>query len=461
MAIIFQETKIFHQVKNILFWSISDEKKLLCALIISLFSTPSFSTSFGVFDPRSLAMGGTGVASGDASNASHYNPALLSVTHEDDDFNLVVPTVTVGYSDPKDLQDALDTYDKANYETALDAAISTYNSSATAASLITNSASVATAAQNIKNGVNTLAGKALVINASAGVLFAIPGKKVAVSVYTAGRAVGGVNLNISTADNTLLQDYIDVLSCIGNLGGSSVTADIIACDTGTNDVINNTTGKFNNTDTATALTSTIDVRGAVITEEGISFAHKFESLYDIAIGITPKAVNVNTFDSAIGVEKSSVDLDTGRKNYTDSNIDLGIAKKISDNAKVGLVAKNLIGKEYKTILNNTVKLKPQYRAGIAYQNDWALVAADVDLTKNEGFGYENDTQIAAVGLELDLFDTVQFRAGYSHNLANTTAADDGTPSVGVGFSPFGVHIDLAVASNNAGLQAGLQLGFKF
>lgn len=436
-------------------------KKLLLAVLISLFSAETFSASFGVFDPRSLAMGGTGVASGDASNASHYNPALLSLTHEDDDFSLVIPTVTVGYADPNKLQDAMKTYDDANYETALDSAISTYNASTTAAQLITNSASIATAAQNIKNGVNTLANKALVINATAGVLFAIPSKKVGVSVYTAGRAVGGVNLNISAADNTLLQDYIDVLACIGNLGDASVEADIIACDTGTNDVINNTTGKFNNTDTATALTSTVDIRGAVITEAGISFAHKFESLSDIAIGITPKAVNVNTFDSAIGVEKSSVDLDTGRKNYTDTNIDIGVAKKISEKVKVGLVAKNMISKEYKTVLNNTVKLKPQYRAGIAYQNDWALIAADVDLTKNEGFGFENDTQIAAVGLEFDLFDTAQFRVGYSHNLVNKTAAADGTPSVGLGFSPFGIHIDLAIASNNAGVQGGLQLGFKF
>ena len=436
-------------------------KKLLCALVISLFSTQCFSTSFGVFDPRSLAMGGTGVASGDASNASHYNPALLSVTHEDDDFNLVIPSVTVGYSDPNDLQDAFDKYDKANYETALDTAISNYNNSATASALISNSSSVATAAQNIKNGVNTLANKAVVFNASAGVLFAIPSEKVAVSVYTAGRAVGGGNLNISTADNTLLQDYIDVLACIGNLSGASSIGDVIACDTGTTDVINNTTGKFNNTDTATALTSTADMRGAVITEVGVSFAHKFESLNDFAIGITPKSVNVNTFDSSIGVETSSVDINTGRKDYTDTNIDLGIAKKISDKTKIGVVAKNLISKEYKTALNNTIKLKPQYRAGIAYQNDWALLAADIDLAKNEGLGFENDTQFAAIGLELDLLDTVQFRAGYSHNLVNKTAADDGMPSIGLGFSPFGVHLDLAVASNNAGVQAGVQLGFKF
>ena len=33
---------------------------------------------FGVSDPRSLAMGGTGVASAEASNAVFHNPALLA-----------------------------------------------------------------------------------------------------------------------------------------------------------------------------------------------------------------------------------------------------------------------------------------------------------------------------------------------------------------------------------------------
>ena len=435
--------------------------KLILAFAIGLYSMQTYAASFGVFDPRSLAMGGTGVASGDASNASHYNPALLAITHEDDDFSLVIPTITAGYSDPNDLRDALNTYDDANYELALDSAITAYNASTTVAQFITNSASISTATQNIKDGVNTLANKALVINANAGVLLAVPSKFIAVSVYTAGRAVGGINLNVTTADNTLLQDYIDTLSCIGKLSSSSVTTDIIACDSGTTDVINNTTGKFNNTDTANTLTSTVQIRGAIITEVGISLAHKFESLGGIALGVTPKSLNVNTFDSALGVDTGNTNIDKGRKDYTDTNFDLGMAMKLSENVKAGLVAKNLISKEYKTILNNSVNVDAQYRAGIAYQNDWALLAADVDITKNEGFGFENDTQNIAVGAEFDIYDTFQLRAGYSHNLANTTNADDGTPSFGVGLSPFGIHLDAAIAANSSDLQAGLQLGFKF
>ena len=429
-------------------------------MAISLFSAQSIAASFGVFDPRSLAMGGTGVASGDASNASHYNPALLSLTHEDDDFSLVIPTVTIAVSDPDDLEDAADAYDAANYETVLDGAISTYNASLSPAALKANASVVAAASQNIKDGINTLSNKSVVFNANAGVLLAIPSKTVAVSVYTAGNVHGGANLNITTADNAVLQDYIDTLACIA-LPATDTLGEIIACDSGTTDVLNDADGTFNSTNTANTLTSTVDIQGAVITEVGVSLASKFESLGGISIGITPKAVEVDTFDTQIGIETADVDIDKDRKSYSDTNIDVGIAMKVNENVKVGLVAKNIISKDYLTVLGNTVKLEPQYRAGVAYQNDWVLLSADLDLTENKGLGFETKSQIAAIGVELDVWDTLQLRAGYSHNMANETAADDGIASVGLGFSPFGVHIDLAVASSNSGIQGGFQLGFKF
>ena len=429
-------------------------------MAISLFSVQSFAASFGVFDPRSLAMGGTGVASGDASNASHYNPALLSLTHEDDDFSLVIPTVTVGISDPNDLEDAFDAYDAANYETALDATIATYDAS-TPLTLKANASAVVDAAQNIKDGINTLSNKSVVLNANAAVLLAVPSKSVAVSVYTAGRVHGGANLVITNADNALLQDYIDTLACIAD-PNTDTPAEITACDTATTtDVLNDADGTFNSTNTANTLTSTANLQGAVITEVGVSLAHKFESLGGLSIGITPKSIKVDTFDSELGIDTGDIDIDEGRRSYSDTNIDVGIAMKINENLKVGLVAKNIMSKEYKTILNNTIKLEPQYRAGVAYQNDWVLLSADLDLAENKGTGFESKSKNAAIGVEFDIFDTVQFRAGYTQNLSNDTAADDGMASVGVGLSPFGIHLDLAVASNNAGIQGGFQLGFKF
>ena len=41
---------------------------------------------FGTFDPRSMAMGGTGVASDTSANAAFFNPALLATANKDEDF---------------------------------------------------------------------------------------------------------------------------------------------------------------------------------------------------------------------------------------------------------------------------------------------------------------------------------------------------------------------------------------
>ena len=47
--------------------------------------------AFGTFDPRSMAMGGAGVASGTSANANFFNPALLAAARTDEDFSLEFP----------------------------------------------------------------------------------------------------------------------------------------------------------------------------------------------------------------------------------------------------------------------------------------------------------------------------------------------------------------------------------
>lgn len=439
-------------------------KLFLTISSLLLFSANTSASSFGTFDPRSLAMGGTGVASGDAANASYYNPALLAAPRENDDFSLVVPTVVIGAADPKNLSDALDAYDAANYEITLDNTITTFNASGSAADYIANAGAVGTASQDLLNGINTLSNKEIIFNANAGVVLAVPSESLGFAISANGRASGGALLNITAADNQLIQDYITVLNCVGALPGGSNVVDVINCDASapSTDVLNDATGDFNNVDTATNMTSTINSRGAAITEAGISLAHKFDVLGGLSIGITPKSISVDTFDYEIGVNVANIDSDTGKKSYSDTNLDVGMAMNLTDNIKLGVVAKNIIEKEYLTILGNTVKIEPQYRAGLAYQNDWILLAADMDLTENKGIGFENNTQYAAVGVELDLLDFFQLRAGLRHNMnSDNPTIDSDIASIGVGFNIFAVQLDLGVAGNSDEISGGLQLAVKF
>ncbi len=112
------------------------------------------------------------------------------------------------------------------------------------------------------------------------------------------------------------------------------------------------------------------------------------------------------------------------------------------------------------MLGNKIELKPQARLGMSYHRSWVNLGVDVDLTKNKPVaeGFDKETRFAAIGAELDLIGTLQLRIGYRHDL---TGNYEGMPSVGLGFSPFGLHIDVAVAGNSKEAAAGAQLGFNF
>ena len=105
-----------------------------------------------------------------------------------------------------------------------------------------------------------------------------------------------------------------------------------------------------------------------------------------------------------------------------------------------------------------LRLVPQTRAGISHTNRWSSVALDVDLYRNDPAGLENYTQYVALGGELNGWNWVQIRAGYRADLVNSRR---NIASFGLGFSPYGVHLDLAVAGNARELGAALQLGFRF
>jgi hypothetical protein len=105
-----------------------------------------------------------------------------------------------------------------------------------------------------------------------------------------------------------------------------------------------------------------------------------------------------------------------------------------------------------------MKVAPQGRAGVSYSNGWLTAALDADLTENEGVGFEENTQYISLGTELNAADWAQVRLGHRIDTVNEKRS---VSSAGVGFSPFGVHFDLAVAGNAYELGAAFQMGFRF
>lgn len=396
--------------------------------------------SFGSFDPRAMAMGGAGVAAGTSANASFYNPALLAAARSDEDFSLELPVIGVRLADPDELISSLDDYQKAKYEDAMSSAITQWNNAATPAELLAAKNAVVTAGGNLVNGLTTLSNKALEADINAGMVVGVPSRHWGTAFYANARAIGGSLLDITQSDLNTVNATITTLQ---NLDLTGLT------DSSANQL----------TDPTTNLTSSVQARGAVVTEVGISLARDFNvGGNDIALGITPKYQVVDTFDYTVNVDTGDITADQGKKSYKNLNLDMGLAHDFSDGWKAGLVVKNMMSKSYTTVLGNTIQVKPQARVGLAYAGSFAAAALDVDLTKNKGTGFDSDSQYASLGAELNAWHLFQFRVGYHHNLSNS---DTDSASLGFGLSPLGIHLDLAVVGSNKEVGVGLQTGFRF
>ncbi len=216
--------------------------------------------------------------------------------------------------------------------------------------------------------------------------------------------------------------------------------------------------------------STLNFAGVEISEVGLSLAHRFDIADGMAIGLTPKYVRVRTYDYSEPLATASTDpadlLDSRNQVESDTvNLDAGIVFGHANGWRLGVVGRNLIEKEF-AVANGggTIKLEPQARAGLAYVARWGTIAADMDLTENAPISFEDKTQMAAVGLELNAFDLLQVRAGYQRNLAADAADEDkDSYSAGVGFSPFGLHVDIAAMTNSNENDVGVyaEVGLRF
>ncbi|HHM04551.1 MAG TPA: type IX secretion system membrane protein PorP/SprF [Gammaproteobacteria bacterium] len=418
---------------------------LLAAAPLLLITAEAQALSFGTFDPRSMAMGGTGVAAGTSANAHYYNPALLAAAREGEDFSLELPVIGVRVADPDDLESSLQDFQDARYIEEFSDAVDAFNASSQSFAVKALDPNlggrVVNAADALVDALPTLSNKALEGDANVGIVVGVPGDTWGVSVSVTGRAVGGGLLFVSPDDIANFKAIIAGLQS-GNPAGIVDAA---------NNLIDFADQQV--------LESKLRGRGAAIAEFGVSVAREFTlGGQDVAFGVTPKYVQVSTFDYEVTVETAEISIDEGKKSYNNINLDLGAASRFDNGWVAGLVIKNLLAKSYTTVNNNEIKIEPQIRAGIAYQWQSAMLAADLDLTKNDSTGFDTPTRFLSVGGEWNIFRLLQLRLGYRYNLEDS---DTSSYAAGFGLSPFGVHIDLAAVGNDREIGAGLQLGFRF
>ena len=109
---------------------------------------------FGIYDPRSLGMGGVGVTLATARNANFFNPAALAATKDDEDFAFNL-TVAARAADPNKLLDDIDNLESTG--TTLDQRVAIF----TATPIQANAGPLGLAVTDFNNSLKTVNNKAL------------------------------------------------------------------------------------------------------------------------------------------------------------------------------------------------------------------------------------------------------------------------------------------------------------
>lgn len=424
-------------------------------------SATSFATPFTSFDPRIMGMGGAGVAVADASSAPFLNPALLSVARYSDDFSLVLPTIGVYVADTKDLIKSADSFQSGNYVDLMTTAIANLNTAIGAgnvANINTSAATASTSLTTLSTQLDTLNNKPITLDGGLSTVIGIPNKKFGIAFF-ANRTLSAGGLFLYK-DATTVSTLATQTACLATAADAAAVA---ACTAA------NGTPTFSNS----TLQSAITLRGLMITEYGLSISKEIlVNRYRLAVGISPKIVQAQLYDIPVGLNSPSFsNFNTAdyRADYNIPNFDLGVAQNFRNGWRSGLVVKNVIPYflDYKraTVAGDTpiatgekLRLIPQTRAGISYTTKYTVVALDADLYRNDPSGLENYTQYISLGGELSAWNFAQLRVGYRADLVNSAR---NIVSLGLGFSPLGIHADLAVAGNTTEIGAAFQLGFEF
>lgn len=385
-------------------------------------------------DARAFAMGGTGVAAGRPASATFYNPALLSIQHKgnQDDFNITLPSVNARLADDEDVPGQVDD---------LQQTIDEFNAAADS----NNPAEARQSAEKLLSQLQALDQDAMRADVGLGLAIQKPGQALGVGIYASGTLRANVRGDFDEEDEQFLTGIIE--------GGP---------------IENIESGDLN----GRQLQSSGRIVAAAISEVGLTLSRQFNAGDNaLALGITPKYVQLRTFDYERSVSDfEEDDFDAGEYETSKStfNVDLGTAYTFGADKQwvAGASVRNLVPMDIRTVSGDEVEVNPLVTVGIAHRSNWHTLAVDLDLTKNEAFSFEDDSQWLSVGGEVDVFDSLQLRAGVRHNLAHNDDTSEGIAeknqfTAGLALSPFGVRIEVSGLVGDGEVGGAAELGVMF
>jgi hypothetical protein len=399
---------------------------------------------YGIFDARTLAMGGASVASATSAHAMYYNPALFAMYDERKErsgnsrFHFPVAVAQVSDAAEEVARAADDDLD-----TRITQAVDAFNADPTEA----NALAVLDATADLDDVLGRIADEDLFVDSYVGLAIGVPDKREGGGFYLGSRLVGGGLADVTDADRQTLDTYIEGLTFIATGGAAGAPRPEIFDADG------------NLIDPTDDLTSTAAARAALISEGGVAISKEFQIFgWPIALGMTPKIMHVAAAEYRERVSEGGISIGENREEYRDLNLDVGVAGEFGGNFRAGLGIKYLYPRDYATGLGGEIRIRPQVRAGLAYQTGRVQAAVDLDLLRNDPVGTESASQEIGVGVEWAAYDTMLLRGGYRQDLVGSS---QGIASVGLGLSVYGALLDLAYGQSDEGRVASLQFGFRF
>ncbi len=421
--------------------------KLAFGIATCVLTINCHAASFTSFDPRSMAMGGTGVASAKPYNAAFFNPALLrheSLGWHERWFSRVA--VGARLIDRENFIDSLDSYQAVDYEQNFQDALQIFNSNARQLTLTFSDArNVLNAVDDWANAIDSLSDKPMRASGAALLNIGFPTERFGFGLFARRRLVLGSIINISDADLVAINDSLNFLNTIVDIAESGVVPEEFQLEL---------------PDIPEQMTSQVEVRGADYQEFGFSFAVDLIQANHLQLGINLKRMDIDTFhyrEHIQQVDLQDFDLQKYQQSYQDINLDLGFSGRIGKRYRWGLVAQNVISKTYSTVLGDQLDFSPVIRAGVAYESKHITYTMDYDITRNDPLGFDPDKQYVSFGTEFRLWSNTALRLGYRYNQVDQSQLL--SAGLGLGFE-YG-HVDLAVAGKGDELGASLQLALHF
>ncbi len=421
--------------------------------------------SYGVYDSRALAMGGSATAIGSPAQAAFYNPALLAFHDREEDAGrdgrVYLPSIVVQVSDAT--ESAISAIDD-ELDTQLSSAINTFN----ARPNLENAGLVAASAQDLSDVLDDIANQDLNFDSFIGFAISEPSNREGGAFYFGTRLIGGGVANVTDTDSAVLDDYIDSMNQVA----AGVDPAVVAAQY---PQLLNTNGQL--IDPTTRLTSNADISALAISEWGMAMAKQFAWRdYAIAVGITPKLMRVDAFrdtadfnDSLDSAEEGIDEFADTRATHLTLNADFGVAATIKEHYRVSLTLKDAFEKRFTTTQEPDpitgeatpdlkVRLSSRARFGVGYVHEKFSVGVDYDLSEAKPMANEAGTQELSLGAEYRVFDRLALRAGYR---SDQTGLRDNLISGGIGYQWRRFVVDVAYVSGGDYRGGGLQLGWTF